>query len=549
MKLKKTIKNIKRFNQIVSILIKNGFYEIVDKINDGSFKLPEIQNSSIHLNTYERIRITIEELGPTFIKLAQMLSTRPDLIPIELIEELEKLQDNVKPVEFEKIKPVLEKTFKCESEEFFEEITLIASASIGQVYKAKLKDGDVLAIKVRKPGIEETIQTDIDILKSISEIFDDIFAPYGIKSLKEIINEFEKYIKEELNFLKEAKNLKKFSAHFKNDTRLKIPKLYEEYCNEEIITMEFIDGIKITDESKYDEFNINRKKLTKRVFEILVEQIFIHRFFHADPHPGNILITKTKKIAFVDFGLMGSITKTDKKVMLDFIYYLINDDEEKAALNLLKMTIHPENLNIDSFVRDSSKFINDYFLGSLKEIDFKEVFYDMTKMIAKYNIYLKKEYFLLLKALVIYEGVAKKIYADFNVFEFVKPVILKIYKKDYSLKNMLFKLTALPREINYFFEYTYYDIKEIIKLTRENKLTLRIRHIGLEEALGSVERSLNRLTLAIILAAILIGSSILVYSNIPPIIFGMPLFGVVGFSIAFVLALILIYSIYKGGKL
>jgi len=547
MKIQRTIKNIKRFNQIISILIKNGFYEIADKITGGSVRFNREDN--INLNVYERIRITIEELGPTFIKLAQMLSTRPDLVPIELIEELEKLQDNVKPVEFEKIKPVLEKTFNAYIEEGFIEIKLIASASIGQVYKAILKNGEVLAIKVKKPGIEEIIETDIDILKSIAELFDDIFTPYGIKSLKEIIEEFEKYISEELNFLKEAKNLKKFANHFKNDRRLKIPKLYEEYSNKDIITMEFIDGIKITDVKKYDEYNLKCKWVTKQVFEILVEQIFIHRFFHADPHPGNILITKNKKIAFVDFGLMGSITKQDQKIMLDFIYYLIKDDEEKAALNLLKMTIHPENLDIDSFVRDSSKFINDYFLGSLKDIDFKEIFYDMTKMIAKYNIYLKKEYFLLFKALVIYEGVAKKIYADFNVFEFVKPIILKIYKKEYSLKNILLKLSSLPKEVNYFFEYTYYDLREIIKLTRENKLTVRIKHIGLEEVVESVEKSINRLTLAIILAAILIGSSILVYSNIPPIVFGMPLFGMVGFLIAFIMALILIYSIYKGGKL
>jgi len=519
MKIQKTIKNLKRFNQIISILIKNGFYEVVDKITGGSVKF---ERKNINLNVYERIRITIEELGPTFIKLAQMLSTRPDLIPIELIEELEKLQDSVKPVEFSKIEPILKRVFK---EEFLE-IELIASASIGQVYKVVLEDKK-LAVKVKKPGIEEVIETDIEILKTIAEFFDDSFSAYGIKSLKEIVEEFEKYIKEELNFLKEAKNLKKFANHFKNDSRLKIPKLYEEYSNEDILTMEFIEGVKIVDAC--EKFHINRKWLTKRVFEILVEQIFIHRFFHADPHPGNVLITKEKKIAFIDFGLVGSITKQDKKIMLDFIYYLIKDDEEKAALNLLKMTIHPENLDIDSFVKDTSKFINDYFLGSLKDIDFKEIFYDMTKMISKYNIYLKKEYFLLFKTLVIYEGVAKKIYADFNVFEFVKPIILKIYKKEYSLKNILLKLSTLPREINYFFEYTYYDIREIIKLTRENKLTVRIKHVGLEEVVESLEKSINRLTLALILAAILIGSSILVYSNIPPIVFGIPLFGMFNF--------------------
>ncbi len=550
MKIIQSIKNIKRFNQIISIFIKNGFYDIVKKINDGSFKLPAVKKNDYGLNTYQRIRKTIEELGPTFIKLAQMLSIRPDLIPIELIDEFEKLQDRVTPVDIEEISPIFETELKKNINEIFlGELKLIASASIGQVYKGVLLSGEEVAIKVQKPGIKEEINTDIDILKAIADMFDNVLAPYGIKSLKEVTSEFEMYMADELDYLKEAKNLKRFTKMFENEKRIKIPKLYEEYSTSKIVTMEFIQGIKINDVSKYSEYNINNKKIAKVGFDLLCDQIFVHRFFHADPHPGNLFITKDKKIAFIDFGLMGMITKKDQKNILECIYYLVKGNEEKAALNLLKMTNYSDEIDTDSFIKDADKLFNNYLFSSLKDIKIKDIFYDLSKMISKYNLSFKKEFFILIKALITYEGVGNQIDSNFNAYESIKPVILKIYKKEFSFKNIFSKMGEIPKEISDFFEYSAYDAKDILKQIKDGRIKIQMEHVGIKALSKNIEKSVNRLTISIVIAAILIGSSILVYSDIPPIILGVPFFGFVGFVVAFIMGLVLIYSIYKGGRL
>ena len=231
-KISQTIANTKRVSQIVTILYKNGFDDIVKKINfEGSFKLPVFQYANRdNLTKSQRVKKTAEELGPSFIKLAQMLSTRPDLISLELAHEFEKLQDNVTPVGIDKISPIFKEEFDKEQDEIFiKPLELLATASIGQVYKGMLLNGDVVVVKVLKPKIDEVIKNDIDILKKIASMFDNALTDYGINSMIDVIKEFERSIKNELNFKLEAMNLTRFEAMFKDDRRIKVPKLYKEY--------------------------------------------------------------------------------------------------------------------------------------------------------------------------------------------------------------------------------------------------------------------------------------------------------------------------------
>lgn len=551
-KIFQTIDNIKRVNEIVTILSKNGFDDVLKNIHfEGSFKLPIFKDiNKDNLTKSQRVKKTVEELGPTFIKIAQMLSTRPDLISLELVHEFEKLQDDVVPVALDEISPLFKEEFGKESCELFAKpLKLLATASIGQVYKTELLNGDKVVVKVLKPKIEEVIKNDLDILKKIASMFDNAFAEYGIHSILDIVKEFESSIKNELNFKLEAMNLSRFDAMFKDDKRIKVPKLYKEYSTSKIITMEFIDGIKVSDKQKLKQHNIDSKKIASQGFELLCEQIFKHRFFHGDPHPGNIFITYDEKVSFIDFGIMGRVSKEEQRELLELIYNISQKYEAKAAMNILDMTNNPDNMDRESFIKDMSSLIVTYMYGSLQEINIKELFNDMTTLVSNYNISFKPDYYLFFKAIVTIEGVGENLDPDFNAVEQIKPQVMEFYKEQFSLKNILKKVKEFPKEMIDFLNYTPSELKELFKQMKEGKFKIELEHVGLQKLEESIEKSFNRLTVSIVTASLLIGSSLILLAKTPPLMYDIPILGIAGFGVASFIGLVLAYSIYKGGKL
>jgi len=537
--MKNKIYELKRTKEIIFILAKYGFGDIIETFG---ISVPFKKKPKISRN--ERIKKAIEELGPTFIKLAQILSLRPDLIPLDLAKEFETLQDNVTPLTFSQMKEVLENELEYKLEEIFEgEFKLLASASIGQVYKARLKSGEYVAVKILKPGIEEKIFADLSILEYFAKVFRDKFLMYGI-DLEKILNEFAKTIKKELNFYLEALNLKRFYFNFKNNENIKVPKLYEKYSKKRVLTMEYIEGIKISDKEKLLKNGYSLKEITKKGFDLICEQIFVHRFFHADPHPGNLMVYKGK-IVFLDFGIMGRVSEEDRKNLVELLYYVIKRQEEKAALYVLKLSKVDNEIDISSFQKEMADIIASYFYSSLKEVELKAIVDDILKVMQRYKIFFKEDNYLFVKSLVTMEGVGKQLYPEFNAAKEIAPFIKKLYKSFFSLKSFFSKTVDVNKDI---FDLLYnlpFDLNEIIKKIKKGNLKIEFEHVGLEEFERSIAKSFNRLSISIVIAAILIGSSMLLISHIPPLLKNISVFGILGFLSAFILGVFLIIEILR----
>lgn len=548
------LQQIERIKDIVAILIRNGFYDIVK--TSGLDKYSDVINSHIDNtvqmdNRSKRIRMTVEELGSTFIKMAQIISTRPDLIPAELADEFSKLQDQVTPLPFDQIQVRFFEEFGKDVDEIFDgKLTLIASASLGQVYTGYLYTGEKIAVKVLKPNIEESIRRDLNILRYFANVLENRLQSYGIQSPIKIVDEFEKALLRELDYEIEALNLKRFFENFQGNENITVPKLYREYSSSHILTMEFIEGIKVTDVEALHAAEIDPKNVAKNGFYLYCEQIFNHLFFHADPHPGNIFVLSNGKIAFIDFGMMGSVSKDDRKNFMEMIYYIVNKQEEKAAHFILKLS-RVENDHIDSkaFARDMGEVIRTHFYGSLQDLKLKNFMHETIALMRKYKVYFHENNYLLIKGLMTIEGIGKTLDPDFNAAETIQPFITRFYKENMSLSFMLAKVSELPKDIINFLTDFPQDIRTIIDRLKDGKITIELEHSGLAAMEESLEKSANRLSIAIIIASILIGSALLLLAHTPPLLFGIPILGLAGFIVAIIMSFVLILSIYQKGRL
>ncbi len=555
MRLVQTFRQIERYQQIVTILLKNGFEDLVTALGiERYMRIPFVKPSAEieKMTRSQRIRKTVEALGPTFIKFAQILSTRPDLIPLELANEFAKLQDEVAPVPFETMREVIIEELGEEPEALFAgEMELLASASLGQVYKAKLKEGDTVAIKIQKPAIREKIYADIKIMRQIVSLLRERLQEYGIDDGRKIIDEFEKTIKKELDFTIEALNLKRFAKNFEGNPHIKVPAYYERYSSGRILTMEYVEGIKVADLKRLEAEGIDPVRIAKAGFDLLCEQIFVHRYFHADPHPGNIFALADGRVCFLDFGMMGRIGERDRRAFVDMIYYIVKNEEEKAAYSLLKLAKvkEEEGLDTDAFCKDMGDIISTYFYGSLKEISIHHLLNDIILLMNRYKVYFREDNYLLTKALITIEGVGKKLDPEFNASEEIRPFVIDFYREQRSFSALVGKAQELPKEVSDFVAQFPDDMKFLMEKLKRGTFKIEFEHIGLEPMEHTIETSFNRLSVAIIVAATLIGSALLIYSKTPPTVLGIPLLGIAGFTLSVVMGVWLILSIYRRGKL
>jgi len=548
-----TIKNLGRLNKIVVTLIRYGFGGMVTELRIipllSTFeKLLIFKRKGSGLSVPVRIRLVLEELGPTFIKLGQIASTRADLLPPEWVDEFKKLQDMVPPVPFEDVKRVIEGSLKAPLSSKFAsfESTPVASASIAQVHLAELHDGTKVAVKVRRPGIEEVIGSDISVMYTIAGLIEKYAPAYRRYRPREVVDEFSRVITTEQDLSAEGVNMHRFHKIFDGDPTIQIPGVYWDFTRPEVLTMERISGTPIDEVEKIREKGLDVKAIAVRGIEIFFKQVFEHGIFHADLHPGNIFVRDDGVIIYLDFGIVGRLDRDLRKYLASMLFHLIRGDYYRMAAVHRDMGLIGPEVSISEFEEALREISEPIFGRTLEQIQISGLLMKLIHTARRFNMTLQPNLLLLQKSMVIIEGVGRQLYPDVNMWEVARPLIYKwMYTEKFSPKTVLGKSAdaladasdaafALPRQMN-----------TLLERTLKEELKVGFVHHRLDPLTAEINRAGRRIGAGFIIGALIVAASI--YSVLAPP-WAAKLFGVpVGAEAGYLLAAVLGYRYFLRG--
>ena len=554
----RTYRNLNRYSQILGVLIKYGFGDLIETLKIDQYI--ELTLSMIHKkrkdrveksSRAERIRLAFEELGPTYIKLGQILSTRPDLVQIDLLNELTKLQDEVPAFGFQEAKKILENELRESLENIFDsfEETPLASASIGQVYKAKLLDGEVVAVKVQRPGIRKLIEVDLEIMLHLATLAERHIEELAFHQPVKIVEEFAKTLERELDYTIEATSMERVAHQFLDNSTVYIPKVFRETTTERVLTTEYVEGIKVSHIDLLDTQGFDRKLITARGSFVCLSQIFDHGFFHADPHPGNIFVLPGNVICLLDFGMVGSIDRGTREDFVELIDSVVGRDEVRASKYLLKLTSWDEKPDARLFEKDVAEFMGQHLYKALKDIELGKLLQRLLELAALHRLRIYPDIFLMMKALSAVEAVASRLDPDFDMVAEARPFIKRIKLERFSPKRIESDILGLVSQLYDFFQDFPRDLLEITRLIRQKQLMLGHEIKGFDRMLSTHDQISNRISFSIIIAALIVGSALIVISKTPPLFYGISLIGIIGFFAAAVMGIWLLVAILRKGRL
>jgi ubiquinone biosynthesis protein len=514
----KTIANISRIRKLIEVLMKYGFEDIV--VNTGLKSILTPRKKSIdpyaaeeqHFthSRWERIRLIMEELGPTYIKLGQMLSNRPDLVPEPLIKELEKLLDRVPPFETEIARQIIQEELGKPIGDlfiYFDEKP-IGSASIGQVHRARLMSGEDVVVKVQRPNARRQVIADLSLMREFVKLTEGYFVKSGIINPLEILETFSKSLQNELDYFTEARHLEQFVKLYENQKELYIPKPFRELTTRKVLTVEFISGCKVNDLPTLISWGIDPKEIAKKGLNIYLTQIFEVGIFHADPHPGNILIKPNGKIALIDFGMVGKLIQSQKYAFAGVFISLANKDAKSMATNLRRLAIDHEIEDMRAFEYDLNDLIQEYVILAGDDLGVRDFTARLQKLTYKYKLQIPGVIFLILRSLAILENTTKTLDPDFDVLENIKPYGIKLIAEQYSFKNISNEVSHSFAQAFTLFYNLPLEIRDIIKQVRKGKIVLNTNQIGFEGYRRQLDFIANRLVLAIIIGALVISAGL-----------------------------------------
>lgn len=558
-RINRNIRSLKRYRQVLGILIKYGFGHIVEQLNIDYYyelgkrivSLGTASHELERLTQAARFRLALEELGPTFIKLGQILSTRPDIVPADILDELQKLQDHIPAVATDEIKAQIHRELGYPTTELFEDFepAPLATASIAQVHCGTLKSGEKIVCKVRRPGIEPIIETDLDIMMGLAYLVEkhlpggELYDPVGL------VREFRRTIHRELDFSREGRTTERFAANFADDETVHIPKVFWEYTGQTVLTLEYVSGIKISNQDQLKEAGLDLEIIARNGADNFLKQVFIHGLFHADPHPGNIHVLPGNILCIFDFGMVGRLDDDLKLHLTELLLCVLRRDVDHLISQLLYSgELHDES-NIKNLKRDLTEFIDDYYDIMLQDLKVGKLLIDFVEILTEYQIKFPSNLMLLSRALFVMEGIGRQLDPNFNMVAQLKPFAEQIIKDRYSPTSIAKDAARTLQSYQALGKSLPRDIKEFINRINRNKFKIDVEHRGFERLINDLDKSSNRISFSMIIAALIVGSSLIMQVDKGPMLSGFPILGLLGYSVAGFLGLGLAIAILRSGRM
>jgi len=567
-KKKHRVRHIKRFAVISRIMVKHGLGEILDRVFDRDSAEAKIgDEKSVFVRTAypspRRIRRVFEELGLTFGNLGQLMSMRADMFPQEYLEEFKKLQDRVPSVPFSEIQAVIERELKHPISELFASIEeeSLAAASVSQVHAAVLPEGELVVVKVIRPGIDKKIREDIRLLYYFAEKLESAFEVGKVIGFVNLVKEFERNIFRELDMYIEAGNTERFANNFRDSRELYIPKVYWDYTSKSILVMEHIEGIKIDQIDEIRALDINPKEIAMIGLRSFSRQLMEFGLFHADPHPGNSIVMIDGRVGLVDFGIIGYL---DEKTMMEIANVFLGYAEHNYDMIMEALVdaalINEESVNLKDFRNDLRDISEPFYGRSLKNISVRDVYDQVMQLLLKYHIRLPRDLMLLFKTLIQVEALGKILGSDAGLLEVTRPYAKKLLKQGYDTQKLIHNIARDFRSTRGYLRAFPKLFHDILKGMTAGKHQIEIRHSGFQQTDAKIEKGINRLTVSLIISASLIAGSLVLDSSQTVMVFTINFFGVhtisitallglLGYSLATVLGFWLILSIFRSGRM
>jgi len=547
----------KREFQITTIIARHGFGYLTGRFNPYTkWKLKRQAASAAeqtsHIARSVRFRRMLEELGPTFIKLGQVLSTRPDILPVDIVNELTKLQDDVTPMPWEKVKKNLEQQLGADFEQNYSEFDTdpIASASIAQVYKARLKTGERVAVKIIRPDTERIIRDDLSILERrlpwlLHLTLGDDSRRWDPQS---IINQLRISIQFELDLQHEGRNADIFRANFQGDKRVYVPRIYWDYTNRTALVMEYIDGKPLAEYFGDGVEAEVQKSLAQNGANIVLKQVFEHGFFQADPHPGNALVLDGGVICFLDFGMFGRLDPRAQSILGRVLHAVAKKDINRLFKAARDLEVLPSNGDSTEMRLAVLDLLEQYYGLPLKQINIRQLLRDVIQLISRYQVGIRPDFLFLAKALSTIEATGRKLDPDYDMVSLIEPFVRKMVARRFSPQHIMHDTHLFTEDVVQLTQETPELVLEILRQIRSGRSRLKFHHTGLEDSLERMNRIFDKVTLGLIIGALLIASSLMAHAKLGPEWLGYPIIGGFGFLIAGGFGLYLVYDILRSRK-
>lgn len=553
------MRDLPRLHEIGSVLIRHGLGDLVRRIGiagilerAGQMLRPGDPVTAERLDPAQRMRLALEQLGPTFIKLGQVLATRVDLFPPSWIVEFEKLQSEVPALPFEVLAPELERALGRSPFEVFRELDTAphGSASIAQVHRARLADGTPVVLKVRRPGIRPKIEADLRILAHLAALIESEMPEARRYQPVEVAQQFARSLERELDFTVEARNVERFAKNFAGDPVIVVPKVYREWSSETLLVQQHVEGIRGTDLAAVEAAGLDKQVLAARGAQSVLQMILLDGFFHADPHPGNVFYLPENRIAMVDFGMVGRLSPLRRRQVVDLLAGLARMEEE-AMLEVLLDWAGEAHVDEAKLAADVNELTYDYEGVPLKDLRVGILVREFAAIVREHSIVLPADLAMMLKALITLEGLGRQYDLEFHITDHLTPVLRRALRERYqpaelvrrgrsTLGGFLDVLTSVPR-----------DLARLLREARRGKTRIDLDLKRLDHFGKQLDRTLDRVTVGIMTASLVIGSAIVMTVREGPTVLGVPVLpalGLIGYLIAFLNSLWVIYGIWRSGK-